>query len=55
MLGNREEIETLGTTQRRIVVEALRFLKENEPEEFEKRKQQLEGTDLWNQYQKEYE
>ncbi len=55
MLGNREEIEALGSTQRRIVVESLRFLRENNPEEFENRKQQLEGTKLWQKFQKEYE
>lgn len=55
MLGNRDELdEELGDVKKRIVIESLRFLRENEPEEFEKRKEKLEGTGLWRLFQKEY-
>lgn len=58
MLGNRNEIETdsntLESPKKRIYVETLRYLRENDSDQFEELKQQLQGTDLWNQFQKEY-
>lgn len=52
MLGNRDEIN--GSIDARLQVESLRYLYENEPEEFQKAKRRLEGTDLWEAYEREY-
>ena len=56
MLGNRDGLESgdIGSSRKRILIESLRFLKERNEEEFEKYKQELEGTDLWKTFQREY-
>jgi hypothetical protein len=51
MLGNRSELEK---RKARIQIESLRYLRENDPEAFQKAKEDLEGTDLWQLFQKEY-
>jgi len=57
-LGNRDNFDQTAKeetdTGTRIRIEALRFLRENEPGQFEMLKEDLEGTDIWQRFQKEY-
>lgn len=57
-LGNRDNFDQTPSeeidTDTRIRIESLRFLRENEPEQFEMLKEDLVGTDIWQRFQKEY-
>lgn len=52
MLGNRDELEE--SVDVRLQIESLRYLQQNEPETFKEAKSRLEGTELWNIFQREY-
>lgn len=58
MLGKRDVLELrkeeLGDTEKRIAIESLRYMRENDPEHFEQYKKDLQGSSLWEQFQREY-
>ena len=51
MFGNREKFDSGSKT---LQIESLRYLREHEPKQFEKLKEDLEGTDLWKEFKRKH-
>lgn len=50
MLSNRNQADT----DTRIAVETLRYFQKNDEESFERFRKDLQGTPLWERFEKEY-
>lgn len=50
MLNDRNQADT----DTRIAVETLRYFQKNDEESFEELRKDLEGTELWERFEKEY-